>query len=64
MLRIDDGYTAYCFDEVCCWMLSQIEEGRRPFFGRENTGSGAAASVNSRTVEILRQLGAEVKGYD
>lgn len=56
ILRIADGFEAYCFDEACCWIISQLDEGKRPFFGRE--------TANSRTVGILTNLGAEVKHYD
>lgn len=65
ILHITDGYEAYCFDEVCCYMITQLEEGKRPFFGREyNSAAGAVYSGNSQTVSILRNLGAEVKHID
>ena len=60
ILQIEDGYEAYCFDEACCWMLGQLEEGKRPFFGR--TGGTKQGSGNAETVSLLKQLGAEVKG--
>lgn len=60
ILHIEDGYEAYCFDEACCWMLGQLEEGKRPFFGR--TGGTKQGSGNAETVSLLKQLGAEVKG--
>ena len=63
ILGIDDCFTAYCFDEACCFILSQLEEGKRPFFRRESAGSGGA-SGNSQTIALLRNLGAEVKNYD
>ncbi len=58
ILRITDDYAAFCFDEVCCWIIAQMEDGKRPFFGRgRNCG-------NARTLDILRNLGAEVKCID
>lgn len=65
LLHIDDGYAAFCFDEACCYILSQLDEGKRPFFGRAENGAKngiADASVNRETVEMMRKLGAEVKG--
>lgn len=61
ILRVDDGYAAYCFDEACCYILSQLDEGKRPFFGRAGNGN-TEASVNRQTIEMMKQFGAEVKG--
>ena len=60
MLRIDDGFAAFCFDEACSFILSQWEEGKRPFFGRD----GDDRSDNAGTVALLKDLGAEVIHYD
>ena len=59
ILRIDDGYVAYCFDEACCWILSQLDEGKRPFFGRGDKSGGA--SGNAATIEMMKKFGAEVR---
>ena len=68
MLRLQDSYDAYCFDEACCWMIGQLEEGKHPFFQRgaagENDHSGQGINDNGRTVALLKQLGAEVKQID
>ena len=67
MIQIDDGFAAYCFDEACCYILSQLDEGKRPFFGktaakqRQNEGIDSP-SVNMQTIEMMKKLGAEVKG--
>ena len=65
ILRIDDGYEAYCFDEACYWIISQLDEGKRPFFGRPESGAktsgNASPSVNMQTVEMMKKLGAEVR---
>lgn len=66
VLHIDDGYTAFCFDEACCFILSQLDEGKRPFFGRSENGAKTSGndspSVNMQTIEMMKKLGAEVKG--
>ena len=66
VLRMDDGFAAYCFDEACCFILSQLDEGKRPFFGHSSAGNGRniQKSVNSQTVEIMKNLGAEVIAFD
>ena len=61
MLEIDDGFAAYCFDEVCCWIISQLEEGKRPFFSRN--ADGGAASGNAATIEMMKKFGAEVRTF-
>lgn len=65
ILRLEDGYAAFCFDEACCWISAQLEEGKRPFFGREREdGAAPCAAVNAATVSILKNLGAEVIHID
>lgn len=32
LFDITDPYTAYCFDEACAYILSEIEEGNEPDF--------------------------------
>ncbi len=61
LLQITDGFAAYCFDEVCCYILSQIDEGKRPFFGRGD--KNGAASGNAATIEMMKKLGAEVRAF-
>lgn len=60
VLRIEDGYVAYCFDEASCWIMAQLDEGKRPFFGRGD--KNGAASGNADTIAMMKKLGAEVKG--
>ena len=31
-MDITDSYTAYCLDEACAYILSQIEDGNNPVF--------------------------------
>lgn len=32
VMRIDDDYTAYCFDEACAFIMSEINQGKDPNF--------------------------------
>lgn len=32
MLRIEDDYTAYCFDEACALIMSKIDNDEKPKF--------------------------------
>lgn len=35
ILRIDDEYTAFCFDEACLYIINQIENKKKPHFADE-----------------------------
>ena len=30
LMGIDDAYTAFCFDEACAFIISQLKEGKEP----------------------------------
>lgn len=32
LLGINDKYTAFCFDEACAYIISEIEDGKQPKF--------------------------------
>jgi hypothetical protein len=32
LLEIEDGYTAYCFDEACSLILAKIKDEKTPHF--------------------------------
>ena len=40
--------------------MAQLDEGKRPFFGRGD--KNGAASGNADTIAMMKKLGAEVKG--
>ena len=35
ILRIDDEYTAFCFDEACLYIINQLENKKKPHFKDE-----------------------------
>ena len=37
LLDIADGYTRYCFDEVCAYITSRIKQGEEPDFSISKT---------------------------
>lgn len=39
ILRIDDEYTAFCFDEACLYIINQIENKKKPHFKDEKVDS-------------------------
>ena len=39
ILRIDDEYTAFCFDEACLYITNQIENKKKPHFKDEKVDS-------------------------
>ena len=36
IMGIDDGYTAFCFDEACAFIVNQIRDGKEPIMRVEN----------------------------
>ena len=36
ILRIDDEYTSFCFDEACAYIMSKIDDGEKPKFVVKN----------------------------
>jgi hypothetical protein len=37
LLEIDDGYTAYCFDEACAYIVRQLEDDKEPKYRSKYT---------------------------
>ena len=35
-MGIEDGYTAFCFDEACAFIVGQIRDGKEPIMRVEN----------------------------
>lgn len=67
LLHIDDPYIAYCVDEAGAYMLAQLDEGKRPHFGQagqSRTATDAGTAGNRETIEMMKQLGAEVRTND
>ena len=36
LLGIDDVYTAFCFDEACAYIISEMKEGKEPIINNSN----------------------------
>lgn len=36
LLGIDDEYTAFCFDEACSFIISEIKDGKNPIINNAN----------------------------
>ena len=47
MLRIDDGYTAFCVDEAAAYVLAKLSSGDRP----------VVRADNHETAELLKKGG-------
>lgn len=39
IMGIDDVYTAFCFDEACAFIISEIQDGKEPIIGPKNKDS-------------------------
>lgn len=35
-MGIEDGYTAFCFDEACAFIVEQIKDGKKPIMRVEH----------------------------
>lgn len=35
-MQISEGYSAFCFDEACAFILTKIEEGEEPIFKKKH----------------------------
>lgn len=36
LIEIDDEYTAFCFDEVCAYIISRMRDGEEPVIGNKD----------------------------
>ena len=39
LMGIDDSYTAFCFDEACAFIVSQLKDNKKPKFKKNSDGS-------------------------
>lgn len=41
LLEIEDAYTAFCFDEACAYILSEIQDGKEVIYkdGKDSKGN-------------------------
>ena len=39
LMGIEDSYTAFCFDEACAFIVSQLKDGKEPKFKKNSDGS-------------------------
>lgn len=35
IMGINDTYTAFCFDEACAFIISEIQDGKKPVIKKE-----------------------------
>ena len=40
LMGIDDVYTAFCFDEACAYIVSQLKDGKEPVFQKGKDSKG------------------------
>ena len=36
VMGLEDGYTAFCFDEACAFIVKQLRDGKEPIMRVEN----------------------------
>lgn len=53
ILRIQDEYTAFCFDEACMYILNEIESGNKPKWDEEEL---TTEEVRNKAFDLANQL--------
>ena len=53
--RIYDEYTAFCFDEACDYIISQLEQEKKPKWREEQKTKKEKRNINLRLAEKLRK---------
>ena len=56
ILRIKDEYTSYCFDEACEYILSQLDEEKKPVFLEDRKEMKEKAKNNGARALLKRAL--------
>ena len=56
ILRIEDEYTSYCFDEACEYILSQLDEEKKPIFLEDRKEAKEKAKNNGARAFLKRAL--------
>lgn len=52
LMEIEDAYTAFCFDEACAYILSELKDGKTPMA----TGTVVEAKRYSRPSELYKNF--------
>ena len=55
--RIQDEYTAFCFDEACDYIISQLEQEKKPRWREEQITKQEKRNSNLQLAEKLRREG-------
>lgn len=53
--RIDDEYTAFCFDEACDYIISQLEQDKKPRWREDLKTKSEIRKDNLLLAEKLRR---------
>lgn len=61
ILGLDDGYIAYCFDEVCYYYLSEVidDDGKYNWSMIKWSEDKAVANTNKEFIEHVEKFGAK-----
>lgn len=57
ILRIDNEYVAFCFDEACMYIQNEIEQGNKPKWEDEKLSIEEERSLSFNLAEQLKQKG-------
>lgn len=48
----NDAYAAFCFDECCAYIISELKDGKKPIFTVDHT---TGAKVYSKPSDLYRK---------
>ena len=54
---ITDEYTAFCFDEACFYIITQLEDGKKPIWKEDKKSKKDIRKKNLLLAEKLRKKG-------
>lgn len=57
ILKIEDEYMAFCFDEACMYISNELEQGNKPKWGDEELTIEEERSLSFNLAQQLKQKG-------
>lgn len=63
LLDIDDGYTSYCFDVACAYIISRIKDGEEPNFKVVDENTNVEKPHYNSLKEMYSKMGYKNGGY-
>lgn len=62
VMHIEDGYTSFCFDEACAYILGKLKDGKKPIF-KKNVEKGRVKPHYSKLSDMYKAMGFDNNSY-